>query len=477
MPALVAATVAGLGTPDIDGALGTIRTANAEEALVWNLEEQVWIGSQRVTMRTNENVGIGTAGSPGLWKYPNFLSERPISSSTRPRSGSTSTRCSTRASCGPAGLRLQEHLSGEIMQQDDPGVSDTLVALAWYPLSEGDQFLSPLSYNHGVKLVRDKDIDPTRYRWCSTGWQNNVTTGDEEEVIEEGNPSPETNHSPPPDCHFYPEIYTYGPSLNMRRFTAMHRWVGGAGIGASGSFEIADKYPPWGDVRGWWRAEHIAVADGQGVSAWADFSSRGRELRQPTSGKRPIVMRSDLGSGNTKRFVRFDGSNDLLGELVAPIPLKAPEESAMDGTSLLPSYSMFAVMRQRAAGPSGNQVWFGRGTSGSPLFFRSSNAGDINLWLGGTDIVYDTGSWPMPWTILSFYCDDGGTTTIWENLTQKVSGNPGSIDWNTLTVGNSADESLPSAIDVAEIIFCQGEMTSGQRTAIVNYLNAEYGIF
>jgi len=463
MGVLVSDTVAGLGTPTEDGAKGLIRTAHVEEPLTWNKAQQVWIGEPAVSMRTNENAGISAGGSSTFWKYPGSQTEVPPPVVNTTAFGFRIHKVLYAGELWAAGLRLQELLSAEMKQIADVGVDDSSIALSWYPLDEGDSFLSPLAFNHGVRVVLDKDESSLNdiYRFCSSGWQNNTT-------IEADTPPTETQH-------FYPEIYLYGPVVTVRHFTALHRWVGGPGRGTSGSFEVASKYPPADDVRGWYRALSIGAVDNAAVKEWPDYSGRGQALRQSTSTKQPIIK---VDGTTGIRYLQFDGVNDILRVNDSPIPTAGPEAGAQSPISLANIVTIYMVMRQRDAGGT-TQVWFGPSGSGAPLIYRFDATDEVSAWFGGSDITYHRlEHWdaPMPWTIISVAAD-ADDLTVWENLMPVASGATGGANITGWVIGNNDAENLPAALDIAELILCVGKHDDTERSVMINYLNDFYNIF
>src|SRR5690348_7088712 len=116
MGVLVAATVAGLGTPDEDGAHGLVRTAHVEQPLRWNLAQQVWLSDPEVSMRMNENHGISVTGSAAAWKYPADHSENPPLVVNPVSHNFRIHKVLYGGELYAAGLRLQENLSAELKQ-------------------------------------------------------------------------------------------------------------------------------------------------------------------------------------------------------------------------------------------------------------------------------------------------------------------------------------------------------------------------
>jgi hypothetical protein len=338
-----------------------------------------------------------------------------------------------------AGLRLQEHLSAQMRRSSVETSSTPKISLQWYELENGDQFLSPEVDDERFGVQLDGTLENVVYRMCSTGWQLS--------------PIP----SPIPNTTWYPEIYTFGPGTEFRNFTALHRWIGGD-VGELGGNEQASKYPALPTVVNWHRAAHIPVADLAAVPAWADYSGRGRSLRQLTGGKQPVVRRD---SPTGFRYVRFDGSNDSLAGSFAL--LEQP-------------LTVFMVMRATSGGGT-QQVWLGSNQAGPSLLYRGDATNQVNVWAGGTDLTYNRGgNWPSPWMIWSVVLD-GSDTTVWENLTPVGSGDPGSTGLAGLIMGNNVGETLPARLDVAELVISAAAVGDSARQDAINALNEIYQVF
>ena len=413
------------------------------EHMVWDEDEQVWIGRQHWTMRVMQSEGFTAYGAPSNWRYPAAFGESPPSRVHPTAQQFMIHKALSGGQFWAAGLRLQEHLSGEIKPTALGGTTTELpeVALAWYPLAHGDDFLSPASFNHGVRLFGDRDTSV--YKFQSSGWQNN-----------------ELETEPAFNDHLYPEIYVRGPIFNMRGFNARHRWVAGDFDHGPENGERPSDYPGT-EILQWYKALDIPVADGQPIAEWGDYSGRGGTLKQATSGKRPIVKADPSGF----RYVEFDGTNDSLAVAASPsLP------------SVAHPITVFMVMRQRAGGPA-QQVWFGLNASGAPLIYRGDSTDQVNVWAGGSDVIYHRSSaWPSPWMVWSITMNSPNAS-IWEGLTEVYDGGGlGSNGLNGLVVGSNQAETLPARLDLAEMIVSYRAWGDSERTALVNKLIAEYGI-
>jgi hypothetical protein len=435
-----------------DGTACGIRIPSAHvEHLIYHEAQNAWIGRQHWSMRVYQNEGFSVGGDLAFWRYPGDLNEIPETGVHRTPHQFQIHKILNGGELYAAGLRLQEHLTAQIKEYAGAPTPDdaTELALAWYPLADGDDFLSPLPFNHGVRLVGSDTQDGVNYRQVSTGWQN----------------VPDFDTEPALDEHLYPEVYALGSAIHVRELTARHRWaagdLGGAGDGEDSGYRPTDR------MIGWYQAEQIYVADGQPVAEWPDFSGWGITLVQETSGKRPVVM-SESGI----RFVRFDGSNDSLHNIT-------PRTQVIGGgpgyTAAVP-LTIYMVMRQRAAGAT-QQVWLGTNGGGATLIYRGDATDQVNYWSGGSDATYDRGSaWPSPWMVWSSELHADGSLTIWEGQTEVFDGSAGTTGFNGLVMGNNQAESLPAAIDVAEMLWTNFVPASGERAAVVAYLEDKYGL-
>ena len=445
-------TVDDLPADPHDGTAAGIRIPSAHvEHLVYHAAQGAWVGRQHWTMRVYQNEGIAKFGDPEIWIYPGDQGEDPPTDVHRTPHQFQIHKLLDAGQLWDAGLRLQEHLTGQIKEDittDGPaGAEVGQVALAWYPLATGDAFLTPASFNHGVRLTAQNSLDDLNWRHCSSGWQN--TTLDTE---------------PDPDEHLYPEIYMLGPAFQLREFSARHRWAAGT-LGGAGSGEDPVERPV-DRMLGWYSAEQIYVPDSTAISEWGDMSGWGVTLIQPTSGKQPVVM-SESGI----RFVRFDGSNDLM--------YNRPMATLPGGNSRLepdPPITIYMVMRQRAAGGT-QQVWLGTNlSSGATLIYRGDATDQVNYWSGGSDATYHGPDWPTPWRVWSSELHADGALTIWEGATEVFTGTAGTTGFKGLVIGNNGAETLPAAIDVAELLWTNQVPGTGERASVVGYLEGKYGL-
>lgn len=435
--------VADLGKPD-GGTVKGLRLPSGEvELMVYDKDYDVWIGHERWTMRQIQNEGQTAPGGSLAWKYPGPFNEQPNTRVLDVPTGWASPlgfAIHTDEHGGEkhnAGLILQEHLVGEMRSGVDETGELPAIALAWYHLAQGQDFLSPDSINHGIHLTGS--TDQFAWRFHSTGWQTSIFDDNE----------------PGPTDILYPEVYLWGPATSFRNFTAKHRWSYGNMVPRD-SGEVPSRYPHR-NITGWWEVGSISAADGTAITEWTDYSGRGQHLVQRTTANKPVVM-SETG----RRFVRFDGVNDVM--------------KSVNPVLFLPPWTIIMVMRQRASGGA-QQVWYGTQGSGPLLIYRGDATDQVNVWAGGSDSIYHhSGGWPSGWMVLSIK-SDGTNSDIWENQTEVLAATGlGTAGASGISLGGRDDGTLPAAIDVAEVILSFDPWTDAERSSYVQYLMNKYAI-
>jgi hypothetical protein len=215
----------------------------------------------------------------------------------------------------------------------------------------------------------------------------------------------------------------------------------------------------------WVDAYTIPQADGTAVAEWTDFSGVGNTLKQATSANQPVVM-----NDGTRRFVRFDGSNDGMNS--GPVGIVGDIHTA-SGAPIV----AFLAMRQRPTGAT-QQMWLNTGGGGASMIYRNDTTDAINTWAGGgADMVAHGTDWSANvFKVYSVRINADGSGNVWENLTPIGSGNPGSSGFDGFAMGINGGGSLPAAIDVCEAIVCWRNMNDTERTSIVNALMAKHAI-
>lgn len=265
------------------------------------------------------------------------------------------------------------------------------------------------------------------------------------------------------------------------------------GSGGSPSVLIADdplgtllgppKPPPVvSELKAWYAARLESFSDGDSVGKLTD-QFNANDLTQSTSSKKPTFRNNGTDNIGGHPVVDFDGSDDLLtagsaflsstsGELIFVIRLRA--KNNFDRFFVSPDSDNVNFRCGMRLDDSADQKWqinqdnndtndtveAGAAATGSAkmIGFRSSGTA-YNIRIDGTDqsLTVASGS------------DNGDWFGDTSNLDDVVLG--GDIQGGT--------ETAHTAVDVAEVLLYEKELTSTERSDIENWLNnvVGYGVF
>ena len=244
-------------------------------------------------------------------------------------------------------------------------------------------------------------------------------------------------------------------------------------------------------LSGWWDASDSATlfdattggsavaADG-GVARWEDKSGNGRHWFQAVSGQRPARK---TGVRNSRDVIRLDGSDDRMQSSTStPVYWQWTDITALD------TWSAFAVAKASSISTnnSGNNVNFNQqlvgeaGSSNSAFFFRSSSlAGGFvygnNFSFQPVTASYTAGDWKAFSLVFDTAAEfvmrvNGGSAgTIATPSSPRF---PGMAPW----LGFTANGGAHFDGDIAEIIFYNVALSTGDREAVESYLMDKWAI-
>ena len=86
-------------------------------------------------------------------------------------------------------------------------------------------------------------------------------------------------------------------------------------------------------IKGWWKADSIAQADGSSVSAWLDSSGNEAHMYQSSASAQPTLQTNEL---NGYPVVRFDGTNDFMN-LTAPFDVQPTNRQGVNSCVFSPN--------------------------------------------------------------------------------------------------------------------------------------------
>lgn len=191
-------------------------------------------------------------------------------------------------------------------------------------------------------------------------------------------------------------------------------------------------------LKGWWKADALALSDGTAVSSWTDSSGNTNTMAQASGTSQPLLKTNIL---NGLSVVRFDGTDDFM-QTAAPV------------STVTDNFTMFAVSKRSTTTSSGNTVLFnGAGGSngygpahitsggsfkgalrGGVAWHNASTAIDTNwtifclrrasgtmkLWLNGGASVLSTASAPLTPTTTTRLCGYSGGGLVTQDTQEAM---------------------------------------------------------
>lgn len=216
-----------------------------------------------------------------------------------------------------------------------------------------------------------------------------------------------------------------------------------------------------------------AIATDEGVGTWNDLSGNGHHVTQSTNGARPVWKAT--GGPGSKPTVQFDGTDDFLAsaahwwgsdDLTVIVVMK--------NTTQAPGSTIKFIVGKNKTNTNKRQ-WQIYNNQGN-TFLQTDSDGSVP-----SSQAYIT-SQPTIWFLHSIVSAPT-TVTWWEDgASEAVTGSSENIlDDNTtgIFIGarDAASPDLFSDMSISEVIVFSRPLTTGERTAIENYLNKKYDLY
>lgn len=203
---------------------------------------------------------------------------------------------------------------------------------------------------------------------------------------------------------------------------------------------------------GWWKADSLALSDGATVTSWADSSGNGND---GTGVSTPVYKISILGGFPVVRFVSVESDYFTIPAISAS-----------------PPYTIISVMRLSVGGfivgSLATSSSLGYGPSADALRHLAFNDGSYT-YTGTTDL--------------------GFTFHLLTAVVPSLGGGTGYVDGTSETSAAAYAPSLTSFTtigyvggvgvsdgDIAEILIYDSALSTGDRTAVEDYLQSKYGL-
>ncbi len=231
----------------------------------------------------------------------------------------------------------------------------------------------------------------------------------------------------------------------------------------------APSTPPAGDLSLWLKADAgVTTTAGDFVLGWSDQSGQGNDASQWDPGAAPLLVQ---GAMNGKPVLRFDGATRYLEVMDSPTATVTGDLT----TFYVVKFDDFATYRAVWAQTLLNlarpfDCWFAPGT-GVPNAFRGGADG-YGAVAGTTGVpagVYAVVGLEATGTTLTHYLgyEPNGSGTI--TAVPEGAGMP-------LRIGTREDQVTQMKGDIAEILLYARALSASDRTNLVTYLAAKYGI-
>lgn len=201
----------------------------------------------------------------------------------------------------------------------------------------------------------------------------------------------------------------------------------------------------------WLKADAITgLVDTDPVTTWPDSSGLGNDATQATAAKKPTYQTNEL---NGKPVVRFDGTDDFLGTLLAWMPLVTVFVGYMNRAGVNGSF----IGTNASSGPLlRNQAMFPSDAGSSFALTGTLNANRL-LTLAWN---YTTDNYKV---YLDGILDTTGTV-LHSNTTEA------------LEIGTNRSNGEFLNGDIAEVIIYDSILSEVDRNALGGYIESKYGI-
>jgi hypothetical protein len=232
----------------------------------------------------------------------------------------------------------------------------------------------------------------------------------------------------------------------------------------------ADAQPPvLAGLALWFDAASESYADGEPVTTLTDWSGLGRNLTSDPADPRaaPTFRRNAI---NGRPAVEFDGTSDILKTYGSSFVLAQPD-------------TFFVVYQSLDPNPLKEGWLFDSTNSSTRQLFGRSSSGTVEQY---ANLALSVSGIPFPFATYELWSGtyNDGTSSLWRQLAgqsmQVFAGNVGTSSMDGFALGGASTTGVNgygfTHARVAEILWYTGPLSDADRTAIVNYLAAKYGL-
>lgn len=237
----------------------------------------------------------------------------------------------------------------------------------------------------------------------------------------------------------------------------------------------SDSPPATSDMVMWYRGDSLTGTPGSGATGWNDKAGSTNFNVSGTAAERPTLISSAI---NGKAAARFDQSTNAQYFDRSSVPVQAQPLSVVliaKANTTLGSNIPFAFLNSGAG--NGGSDEFQINLTEDPNFYMHIAAGD---WHSDPNLTYAANANDNTWHAWQF---DFNSTSSAIYLDGSLVASGGSISTKGLealytVIGNNSfvADFLGWEGDIAEFIFYNRLLTSGERSELDSYVSSYYGI-
>jgi hypothetical protein len=202
----------------------------------------------------------------------------------------------------------------------------------------------------------------------------------------------------------------------------------------------------------WFKADSLALSDGDAVTTWNDSSSNAYNVTQASAGAKPTYKATGL---NGQPTVRFDGSDVLVSTAT---PTFSGPMTAFFVANLAQNPATQTIL----VGPVSTFNGFGVFYNGQVHQYWGSN-------LNGTTT-------PPGTPYLGSFLANGASSSVAANRGTTSTGNPGAFSWSSKAISLGGNNGRYLNADISEVILYDRDLTDAEQAEVETYLYQKYGL-
>ena len=235
----------------------------------------------------------------------------------------------------------------------------------------------------------------------------------------------------------------------------------GGGHPGSAAAAVSPTPPVTTGLQLWFEADTLTSSDGQSVATWPDKSGFARDLTAQPGSAAPMMRRAVV---NGRAALEFNGTSSLLKTYTSTFSLAQPT-------------TFFIVYRSLDANTSTHAFVFDSRNSSVRQVFGRPATGQIRMY---ANLDMDFGGETYPFSSFHVFSGtfNGNNSSLYDNGVLLGNGKTGTSALSGFTVGGLSTSGNfgydYSHVQIAEILYYSGALSSTDRVAVTDWLNQKY---